>query len=96
MSHFIITSFVKLDAMGEDVLRFIMPSDSEDEDERRVHFGKAIYITIPNDWADRDARCGTWVIDRARFKQRILEIDKQIGWIFCPRHHDIIYNSIQE
>jgi hypothetical protein len=70
-----------------------MPSDSEDEDDRRVHFGKTIYIQIPNEWEDRDARCNHWAVDRARFRHRIREISKRIGWIFCPRHHDIIYNS---
>jgi hypothetical protein len=89
----IITSFDQLITMGEGVPRFIMPSDSEDEDERRVHFGEVTYITIPIDRAHRDARCGTWVIDRVRFHHRILETAKQIGWIFCPRHHDIVYNS---
>jgi hypothetical protein len=76
-------------------MRFIMPSDSEEE-EVKVTFGRVIYIPIPNEQADREARCGTWVIDRIRFHQRIQEIDKQIGWIFCPRHHDIVYNSRHE
>jgi hypothetical protein len=80
--------------MMSEHMRFIMPSDSDEEEEQhKVKFGKVIYIQIPNDRADREARCGTWVIDRARFHQRIREIDKRVGWIFSARHLDIIYNS---
>jgi hypothetical protein len=65
------------------------------EDVKNVTFSdtvKVIYFNkVPNDsnvcW-QRAAR------DRMRFNRRVLDIEKQIGWVFTPQHRNRMYNMI--
>jgi hypothetical protein len=65
------------------------------KDVKKVTFSdtvKVIYFNkVPNDsnvcW-QRAAR------DRMRFSRRVLDIEKQIGWVFTPQHRNRMYNMI--
>ena len=63
--------------------------------EKKVTFNntvKVIYFAkIPNDtnvYWQRAAR------DRLRFKRRVLDVEKRIGWVFAPQHRHRMYKEI--
>ena len=83
-------------------MKIIIPSsDSDDDDELTWSEAASVYIGVKfvddvqfipifNEmewWMDyRDARCGHWVTDAARFRHRIRESEVLIGWIFSDLH----------
>jgi hypothetical protein len=57
----------------------------------RVAFSNDIlHIPILNEreWFEdyKNARIGHWIIDAFRFKQRVLNIERDIAWIFDDTH----------
>lgn len=71
--------------------------------KKRVKFDKCpptVHRLVVWGFAQQSARDGKcWIqcgLDRARFKRRIQETDKEIGWVFKTKHRDMVASKLIE
>lgn len=61
---------------------------------RRVKFDLQSIIIFIDDNEDRKGPWELFAVDRDRFKHRIVDVEKKIGWCFKPEHRNKVFNRL--